>query len=140
MRLEDSEMPEPERVQEVVTYDIVPELESYLNSIGKRLHSSMDENDEMMKQFDKPEKQEEEEDEKNSGSDDEEDRGRSRKRESRKKAKNGQSEAATEEQEAQQEDKSDIFERIDKVYRDKEIGEKALDEANELRSKYKIGI
>ena len=44
-------MPDAERVQEIVTYDLVPELESYLHEIGKRLHSSLDENEEMARQF-----------------------------------------------------------------------------------------
>ena len=35
-------MPDLSKLQDMVTYDIVPELESYLHSIGKRLHTSLD--------------------------------------------------------------------------------------------------
>ena len=43
MALEDGEAPDANRVQDMVTYDIVPELESYLHSIGKQLHGSIEE-------------------------------------------------------------------------------------------------
>ena len=66
----------------MVTYDIVPELESYLLSISKRLHSSLDENEESvakkMSRLNRgitSDEEDEEEDEK-----DQEERGRSRKR------------------------------------------------------------
>jgi len=48
MQLEDPELGDTTRIQDMVTYDIVPEIELYLHSISKRLHSSLDDQKEMM--------------------------------------------------------------------------------------------
>lgn len=42
MALEDPQMPDADKIQDLVTFDIVPELESYLHTIAKDLHSSID--------------------------------------------------------------------------------------------------
>ena len=48
MLLENPDLPNAEKVQEIVTYDIVPEIEAYLNDINKTLHSSIDEIEESL--------------------------------------------------------------------------------------------
>lgn len=45
---EQAELPDKERLQDIVTYDLVPELESYMLAIDKRLHQSLDEFDDSM--------------------------------------------------------------------------------------------
>ena len=57
-----------------MTYDIIPELESYLNEIGKVLHSSIDEQEEVLNDNEDRADNNAEEDK------EEEERGRSRKR------------------------------------------------------------
>ena len=49
MELEDPELADAGRIQNLVTYDIVPEIELYLHSVCKRLHSSLDEQKMMFK-------------------------------------------------------------------------------------------
>ena len=148
MRLEDGDLPDADRVQEVVTYDIVPEIESYLHAIGKRLHSSLDENEEIAKQFTSGEAratddadEDDEEEKKDSDDEEGEERGRTRKRDNGKKKKGAKPATAGDTAEGQaQDDKGDIFERIDAIYAQRAKCEKELDEANEQKSKYKIGI
>ena len=72
----------------------MPEIESYLHAIGKRLHSSLDENEEIAKQFTSGEaranddaEDDEEEEKKDSEDEEGEERGRSRKRDNGKKKK-----------------------------------------------------
>ena len=43
MQLEDPELVDRERIHEMVTYDVVPEIELYMHQTVKDLHSSLDE-------------------------------------------------------------------------------------------------
>ena len=86
MQLEDTEMPDKERLQDIVTYDVVPEIESYMHAIDKRLHSSLDDFEDTLGQFGKPKpesKQDEdcdEEEDKSADDENGEERGRQKKR------------------------------------------------------------
>ena len=60
MQLEEGDLPDKEKLHDIVTYDIVPEIESYMHAIDKRLHSSLDDYDDTLGQFGK--KQDSEED------------------------------------------------------------------------------
>lgn len=68
----------------MVTYDVVPEIESYLHTIGKSLHSSLDDLEETsskkMSQVDRGVASDDEEEEKDDENADGQERGRSRKR------------------------------------------------------------
>ena len=109
----------------MVTYDIVPEIESYLHTIRKRLHSSLDEREKsvaerMPKSNATGASDSDEEEDKNAGdSDEEEERGRSRKRQSNKKPKAAQAvpENAAAAPEQDEEDKGNLYERIERIYR-----------------------
>jgi len=49
MELEDPELVDASRIEDMVTYDIVPELELSMHKACKRLHSSLDEQKLMFK-------------------------------------------------------------------------------------------
>ena len=86
-------MPDLSRLQDIVTYDIVPELESYLHTISKSLHSSLDQREESVASR-MPKNNagiSDDEEDKNAEDDDEqEERGRSKKKPNNKKAKAAQ--------------------------------------------------
>ena len=123
MQLEDPSMPELSKIQEMVTYDIVPELESYLHSIGKRLHSSLDEQEKIAKT--KLNRVNRGEDSENENENEEEEK---------------KDEEEQKEDDQNEEAKSDIAERVEQIYKDRELAERELDEATELKQKYKTGI
>ena len=90
MQLTDGDLPDSTHIQDIVTYDVVPELESYLLEISKQLHSSLDETEAHMKKYQKAGKEGEdskyEDDDSEEVKEGEEEReGRSHKRENRKK-------------------------------------------------------
>ena len=68
----------------MVTYDVVPEIESYLHTIGKDLHSSLDDlektSSKKMSQVDRGVASDDEEEEKDDENVEGQERGRSRKR------------------------------------------------------------
>ena len=140
MLLENPDLPDATKVQEMVTYDIVPEVETYLQDIVKTLHGSIDEIEESLKDDDKKDNyddkdDEAEDEEKKEGEeddDDDEDRGRSRKRDKGGKSSKKDTEATVAE-------KGDIAERIEAIYAANAKEEKALDEANQLKEKYRTG-
>ena len=72
MELEDPELADASRIQNLVTYDIVPEIELYLYSVCKRLHSSLDEQKMMFKDRNDKGDSDFEEDKVNEDGDDEE--------------------------------------------------------------------
>ena len=83
MQLEETELPEKERLQDIVTYDVVPEIESYMHAIDKRLHSSLDDFEDTLGQFGKPKPESNQDEEEDKSADDEDDgveRGRQKKR------------------------------------------------------------
>ena len=136
MQFTDSDLPDAAKLQDIVTYDVVPELESYLLEISKTLHGSLDATEDHMRNQksggDSEESKEDEDsrEEEKEEEDESQERGRPRKREDRKATQRP----------AEAEDKGDIYERVQAVYELAKQGEKELDEVNELKSKYKIGI
>ena len=138
MLLENPDLPDATKVQEMVTYDIVPEVETYLQDIVKTLHGSIDEIEESLKddasKADNDDEAEDEEEKKDweEDDDDDEDRGRSRKRDKGGKSSKKDTEATVAE-------KGDIAERIEAIYAANAKEEKALDEANQLKEKYRTG-
>ena len=136
MLLENPDLPDATKVQEMVTYDIVPEVEIYLQDIVKTLHGSIDEIEESLKddasKADDDDEADEDEEKKEGEEDDDEDRGRSRKRDKGSKSSKKDTEATVAE-------KGDIAERIEAIYAANAKEEKALDEANQLKEKYRTG-
>ena len=63
MLLENPNLPDAAKVQEMVTYDIVPEVETYLQDIVKTLHGSIDEIEESLKDDDKKDNYDDKDDE-----------------------------------------------------------------------------
>lgn len=119
MQLRDGDLPSGERLKDLITYDVVPEIESYLLEVGKRLHISVDASDATKKQFEAQAPKTD--DIAFSHIDDEEVKGDDEDVRNPKTVVDDEAAAA--------EEKGDIFERVDAVFKACEQKERELEEA-----------
>ena len=99
----------------MVTYDVVPEIESYLHTINKTLHSSLDEMEKSGEDYE------------NAAS------GQAAAQ------KSSVEQLADDEAAAPQQDHGDLYDRIQNIFDGLEQSKKECEEALELKRKYKIG-
>ena len=142
MHLEDPELADAHKIQDLVTYDVVPELEQQIHQMSKRLHSALDEQAEMIADHDNlnaaggsGEDGDEDAGEEVKGEDDDEEDERENQHKRGAKKSSKKSKTKTKDDDGER----DIAERIAAIVKEREDSEKELDEATELKQKYKIG-